>query len=710
MNGPQLSATNRSWARSLGVVAIGLALLLLASGRVGRTQDATTQPPAPGDTSTESAAPTSQPPTTQPPTTQPGGDAGSPGPPTGDATDDSSAGDPEETTGADTTAAGTDTADAGGFDYELWTPVVILILGIAIVLGLIIGFKVNAFIALITAAIVVSLMAPGDVGGKIKRVAEAFGGTAGGIGIVIALAAVIGKCMLDSGAADRIVRAFVKLLGEKRAPLALMGSGYVLSVPVFFDTVFYLLVPLARSLHRRTGVQYLKYILAISAGGALTHSLVPPTPGPLLMASTLNVDLGMMILIGALVAAPAALVGVLFAHFADKMMQTPMRPIPGMEEPEPLEDNELPSLGLSLLPVILPVVLITANTVMTTLADLEPSTQMASGDIANWDALSRTMEERNGPSARPGIAAIFEALPTDAQVRLDSGATLTDEDQAAIVAAFNQVLRNKRLYDPDRFVGVRLREGTRKLVGADMTRAGRAQVEHRNRSLLEDVFNGDPDEPILKHHTWRTTRRQAAEWTSMLGNANLALLLSTVIAVWVLARQRELGKSEIAVVVEQSLMSAGVIILITSGGGAFGAMLKAAEIGNSIETLFGDVLSGGGNGLAYLCLGFAIACVLKVAQGSGTVAMIVGSSMMSAIVGETPLGFHPVYLATAIGAGSLVGSWMNDSGFWIFAKMGGLTETEALKSWTLLLVVLGLASFGVTLVMAMYLPLAPVAS
>jgi len=110
--------------------------------------------------------------------------------------------------------------------------------------------KMNAFIALITSAVVVSLLAPGDLAEKISRVAEAFGNTAGSIGIVIALAVVIGKCMMDSGAADRIVRAFLSVLGEKRSSTALMASGFVLSIPVFFDTVFYLLVPLARSMHR----------------------------------------------------------------------------------------------------------------------------------------------------------------------------------------------------------------------------------------------------------------------------------------------------------------------------------------------------------------------------------------------------------------------------------------------------------------------------
>ena len=88
-------------------------------------------------------------------------------------------------------------------------PFFILFVGVAVVIGMIIGLRINAFIALITAALVVSFLAPGEISEKVSRVASAFGGTAGGIGIVIAMAAVIGKCLMDSGAADRIVQAFV---------------------------------------------------------------------------------------------------------------------------------------------------------------------------------------------------------------------------------------------------------------------------------------------------------------------------------------------------------------------------------------------------------------------------------------------------------------------------------------------------------------------
>src|SRR5260370_25757174 len=96
--------------------------------------------------------------------------------------------------------------------------------------------------------------------------------------------------MMDSGAADRIVNGFLALLGEKRGATALCATGYVLSIPVFFDTVFYLLVPLARSMYRRTNRNYLKYLLAIAAGAGATHPPVPPTPPPLAVARAVGLS------------------------------------------------------------------------------------------------------------------------------------------------------------------------------------------------------------------------------------------------------------------------------------------------------------------------------------------------------------------------------------------------------------------------------------
>ena len=118
----------------------------------------------------------------------------------------------------------------------------------------------------------------------------------------------------------------------------MLGSGYVLSIPVFFDTVFYLLVPLAKALRIRTGSHYVLYVMAICAGAGLTHSLVAPTPGPLIMADNLHLDLGTTILAGiAFSLVPGILVGWFFARWLSRKLDIPLRESADMSEHELLE-------------------------------------------------------------------------------------------------------------------------------------------------------------------------------------------------------------------------------------------------------------------------------------------------------------------------------------------------------------------------------------
>jgi H+/gluconate symporter-like permease len=548
-------------------------------------------------------------------------------------------------------------------------PFVILFIGIAVVVGLIIGLRLNAFLAMLAAALVVSFLAPGEWGSKVERVAAAFGSTAGGVGIVIALAAVIGKCLMESGAADRIVQAFLKLLGEKRAALALTGSGFVLAIPVFFDTVFYLLVPLARSLYRNTRKNYLLYIMAIAGGGAVTHALVPPTPGPLLMAQQLGVDLGTMIGVGLLVGLPCAVVGLLFSVWQNRRMPIPMRPLPGDEEADAVAagpNRKLPGLLVSLLPILLPVALIGLNTGLETKANGERAGQVTPADLVDPVALRASID-----AASDGPLAVLKS-------NLPAGA-----DAAGLVASINAALAQRSAF----------------ATGKNLSRANLAVVEHENRLVLEKAL----PETALARHQWNTPNRRAADLSKIYGNANFALLLSAVIAVLLYVRMRRPGKAEFGEALESALMSGGVIILITSAGGAFGAMLGEAGIGPAIERLF--PATAGKAGLGLLALGFAISALLKIAQGSTTVAVITASAMIAAMMEGLSLGYHPVYLATAIGGGGLVGSWMNDSGFWIYTKMSGLTESESLQSWTPLLSLLGITAFVTSLLLAVVLPL-----
>jgi GntP family gluconate:H+ symporter len=501
-----------------------------------------------------------------------------------------------------------------------WYPFLVLVVGMAVVLGGIIVLRVNAFLALLAAALVVSFMVgtvPAESAATLTdpviRVVDAFGATAGAIGIVIALAAVIGEAMMRSGAADRIVRTLLAVLGEKRGATAMMTSGFVLSVPVFFDTAFYLLVPLARSLYRTTGRHYLKYLVAIAAGGTATHALVPPTPGPLFVANVFDVNLGVMILVGAVVALPAAIAGLAYGVFLDRRM--PLAPggeaaheslAQDEESPAGVDEAKLPGLALSLAPIVLPILLITANAVIRTLAHQE------------------------------------------------------------LIAA-----------DP----------GSRLLRGRELTLA-----------ILQAAGDG-------------STLAAAFRWTNVFGNPNLALFFSAIVALTTLWMQRRFLTQTIPQLVERALMSGGVIILITAGGGAFGAMLREAGLGGAIRGLAEAQVGGGDSsalltGLPLLLLAFVVATVVKFAQGSSTTAMIVTSGMIVAMIDPTKLTFHPAYLVAAIGGGSLVGAWMNDSGFWIFAKMGGLTEMQTLKSWTPTLAIVGAVSFLTAVLLAGLFPMA----
>lgn len=106
-----------------------------------------------------------------------------------------------------------------------------------------------------------------------------------------------------------------------------------------------------------------------------------------------------------------------------------------------------------------------------------------------------------------------------------------------------------------------------------------------------------------------------------------------------------------------------------------------------------------------LFLAFFVSSLLKFAHGSSTVAMITAAGMMAAMVDTVSLSYNPAYLAIAIGGGSLVGSWMNDSGVWIYCKMGCTTEAEALRSWTPLLIVVGCTAMVVTTILAIVFPM-----
>lgn len=477
-------------------------------------------------------------------------------------------------------------------------PLLILLIGVTVVVGGILALRLHAFLALVLGGLVVAGITSNSAletygadkklpAAEIKklqqqtfpeRLTREFGNSAGRIGILISLASIIGQCLMASGGAERIVRSAMRLLGEARAPLAFFASGYLLAIPIFYDTVFLLLIPLGKAVWLHTRRNYTFYICAMVAGGTMTHSLVPPTPGPLFVASELKVDMGLMILLGCLTSLVAGAAGYAYGHWLNRRLEIPLREsTPGaLEKLEAIlkrDEKELPPLRLSLLPIALPVILIGGN------------------------------------------------------------------------AAFGPLLAKAAKADPT---------------------------------------------------SWQAT---ALAIGKLCGDANLALAVSCVIALLLLARQSGGKFRELGAQMTPALQDAGMIILITSAGGAFGGVLQQTGIGPRIAGMIGD------SQVAVLPVAWLVTMLIRAAQGSATVAMITSVGMFAGFASAAQLGFNPVYLALAIASGSKPLPWMNDSGFWVIGKMSGMTERETLTTMTVMLSITGVVGLVFVMVLAKLWPL-----
>jgi len=406
-----------------------------------------------------------------------------------------------------------------------------------------------------------------------KRLASAFGNTAGRIGILIAFASIIGTSLMKSGGAERIVRGLFRLFGKENSSLAFLTGSFTLAIPVFFDTVFYLMIPLVKSISVRNPGKFSLYLMAVAGAGVMAHSLIPPTPGPLFVAQELGIDLGAMMMGGLVVGIITTLTGYAYAVWANRKWDLPLRDTPdiSIEELKSLsnkEEHELPGIWISILPILLPVLLITGNTFL----------KMFMGSNIAPDAFG-----------------------------------------AQILAIF-----------------------------------------------------------------------------SIIGDPNVALGISACIALYLLwFRIKDL--TVFKKYITESLMSAGMIILITSAGGAFGQMLQQTGIGLRIEGLAANYQ------MAILPLAFIITALVRTAQGSATVAMVTSIGVVSGFI-TTGLSFHPVYIALVIGCGSKIFAWMNDSGFWIVSKMSGMTEKETVRHFSFLLTVMAISGLITVMVLAQLFP------
>lgn len=474
-------------------------------------------------------------------------------------------------------------------------PIIILLIGAAIVVLGITTLKLHAVLSLLLAAFVTALLTTPEqileyaehagmtrteaiefsgisIG---RRIAAGFGNTCGKIGILITLASIIGTALMRSGGAERIVRGLLGLFGKKNTSLALVTGSFTLAIPVFFDTVFYLMLPLVKSIGVRNPRKFGLYLMAVMAGGVMAHSLVPPTPGPLFVAEEMGIDLGTMIIGGLIIGVITVAGGYVYSLWANRRWDLPMRDTPDiriedLKQISSRDNKNLPGLFISLLPILLPILLITGHTVLNMVYE-----------------------------GNPGTPGIF---------------------MSGMMQAF-----------------------------------------------------------------------------SLLGDPNVALALSAVIAIYLLWRRLHDAQAFKKFMTE-SISSAAMIILITSAGGAFGQILQQTSIGIRVSELAAN------HQVAILPLAFFITAAVRTAQGSATIAMVTAIGIMGGL-GEGGLQYHPVYLAMAIGCGSKIFAWMNDSAFWIITKMSGMIEQETIRHFSLLLTFMGVTGLVAIMILARIFPL-----
>ena len=238
-------------------------------------------------------------------------------------------------------------------------PMLLVILAVAIVMIvlLISRFKVHAFLALLAASFFVGFAAGMNPIDVTKTIMKGFGGTVERIGIVIIAGTIIGVFLEQTGAALTMAETVLKWVGAKRPALAMSIIGYITSIPVFCDSGFVILSALNKSLSKKSGVSMAVMATALSTGLYATHTLVPPTPGPIAAANNLHADLGMVIFIGLIVAIPVTIAGYLwatkFASQYDVIAET------SVSYEELLEKfKTLPSAFSAFTPLVLPIVLI----------------------------------------------------------------------------------------------------------------------------------------------------------------------------------------------------------------------------------------------------------------------------------------------------------------------------------------------------------------
>jgi len=418
---------------------------------------------------------------------------------------------------------------------------------IALLLILIIRFHLHAFPTLVLVSLLTAFATGIPAGAVVDTMTDSFAGTLGSVALLVGFGAMLGKLVEHSGGAQVLAERMVSLFGEARAPFALGIASLIMGFPIFFDAGLIVMLPIIFAVAKRLGGPVLLYALPAAAAFSVMHVFVPPHPGPVTATELYGANLGLVLLVGILIAFPMwYLSGYLWGRFAANRFDFRLEvSLFGGQDND--EIHNPPGVGTVIALLLLPLALIFLNT------------------------------------------------------------------------------------------------------GLDFARAA-----------------GVADSEA----TW-------FQFLSSLGETPIALLISVLVATYVLGSRRGEGGSALEKIVDSSLGPICSVILITGAGGMFGGVLQASGIGDALSDSMSDL------GLPVIGAAYLVAVVMRLAQGSATVALVTAAGLMApAVSGGDFSAMQIVAITLATAAGSVFAGHVNDSGFWLVGRLLGMDVKTTLMTWT----------------------------
>lgn len=235
-------------------------------------------------------------------------------------------------------------------------PLIIAVLGILLLFLLIAKFKLNAFLSFIIVCLFVGIFQGMELESLVQSIQRGIGNTLGFLVLILGLGAMLGKLVADSGAAQQITTQLVAKFGVKHVQWAMVVTGFIVGIPMFYSVGFVILIPLVFTIAFSTGLPLLYVGLPMLTSLSVTHGYLPPHPAPTAIAAMFNADIGKTLLYGLIVAVPAIIVaGPLFARTIKNIEAKPLKEF---YNAEPIPQEELPSTAVSILTALSPIIFI----------------------------------------------------------------------------------------------------------------------------------------------------------------------------------------------------------------------------------------------------------------------------------------------------------------------------------------------------------------